>query len=126
MTNFLLSSSICLDSATIGFKSEKGEIFLILLSQDCCTYVLYLHMIHARNIILMWLQLTFTSSTPWLVYNQHHWLLAVERKQFYCKMFLKITAYIEIQSNVLTYASVDDKLTTVTVGQLWFCFGSLM
>ena len=27
ITNFLLSSAICLDSATIGFKSEKGEIF---------------------------------------------------------------------------------------------------
>ena len=29
---------------------------------------------------------------------------------------------IEIQSNVLTYASVDDKLTTVIVGQLWLLF----
>ena len=37
-------------------------------------------------------------------------------------MFLKITAYIEIQSNVLTYTSVDDNLTTLTVGQLWLLF----
>ena len=118
MTNFLLSSAICLDSATIGFKSEKRDIFLIPFSQDCCTNTWFMPETLKRCDFNLLLQ------------APHHDLCIINITGFslwngnsFTETFFERLPLIEIQSNVLTCASVDDKLNwRHSLRQLWLLF----